>query len=124
MDAIRVTLKRKVVDVEVEKEDGSIGNYKLIEMTGEDRDVYLDKLSKRTKMNSEGRPTGISSFKDMEAMLIAVCLKNDKEEFVTMKEIQTFPASAVHDLHTAAQEINSLNDVGAEEVKNESKVSV
>jgi hypothetical protein len=113
----RYSLKRKVVVIELEGEDGTVSACELREMNGTERDRFLNTSNRRLKTDSQGNAVGVSDFNGIYADLIAQCLYREGA-LVPKSEILNFPASLQADLHRICQEINSLGDKAREAAKN------
>jgi hypothetical protein len=113
------SLKRNEEEITLETEPGSAEILHLREMTAADRDKYLDRLTKRLKLGTDGQSQGVNRFDGLQADLISSCLWRG-EALVTKQEVQAWPAAAVQGIFNDAQEINKLGADHAEETaKNE-----
>jgi len=120
MESLKLSLKRQVVEVELEKEDGSIQECLLYELNGADRDKYLSTINKTMRYDEAGKPVGLSSFDGLQSGLLRLCLFDKATgESLSSSDIQSFPARVVNALFTKAQEMNGLNEEGVEAVKND-----
>lgn len=113
------SLKRAVAPVDIEQEDGTILHYRLQEMMGDRRDVYLGKLSARMTKDDKGRPTGLKSFDRLQADLIAECLVDADGRGVPVLVIAKWRATVQKGLFELCQEMNGLTDTAAEKAKND-----
>ncbi len=116
----KYSLKKNVVHITVENEDGNgTTEYQIREMTAAVRDVYLESLSDRVKI-VDGKASGVGKFEGLQADLVSCCLFKGDGTAVSVGEIQTWPAVMVSELYKQAQDINSLDKEEAEaETKNE-----
>lgn len=113
----KFSLKRKVVPILIEDENGNEFECRLEEMTGTERDSWLSGMSRRMKTDANGNPTGVSSFDGLQADLIGLCLTQNGVK-VPKSEIMKYPASLQTELFKICQEINSLGDKARDEAKN------
>lgn len=118
-EPVKLTLKLKTIPIELEQEDGLVKTFVLQELTGAERDVYVDLMVKRVKTNARGEPTGIRSAEGMQAQLLARCLRDEDGGKLEVKEIQNFPSTTLNDLFDLAQELNGLGEEAEDQVKND-----
>jgi len=116
---MQFSLKRKEIPIQLENEEGEIVDYKITELTGKQRDSFLNLMSSRTKYAADGTPAGIKNFDGLQASLLALCLTNSEGKKATVAELAEYPASVVNELYKAAQKLNALDEQGQEEAKNE-----
>lgn len=114
LDITLVRIEKKV------RIDGVI--YTVKEMTGQQRDQWLNSMGNRMKMSPDGKPSGLKTYDGIQAGLIGLCLYDKDNVFVPIEKIHQWPASAQVKLFDLCQEVNGLNDKAAEEVKNDSGV--
>ena len=112
-DEMRVSCRRKEVPIILETEEGE-KRLVLREMTGKMRDEYLQGISGKMRYDSQGKPSGLKSFKDLQADLLSFCLY-DGDDCVKIEEIRELPASAQKELFVKAQELNALDEKDLEE---------
>lgn len=118
MGPLRLTLKRKVLPVELEGEDGAVKNYLLKGMSGRERDGYLNDMGDRIKLGPDGKPSGLKSFEGVQANLVARCLYTAEGAKVPQETIQDFPAETLNKLFETAQKLNGLDKDAEEAAKN------
>ena len=116
-EVIRLSLCRKEVDIILEAEDGTEKKWKLKELSGTDRNKYLNKMASRVKLDRDGKASGIKSFDGFQADLLGLSLFDEAGTAITVAEIEGLPSSTQQDLFKRAQELSGLN-LGADEVKN------
>lgn len=114
-ETLRFSVKLKSIPVELETEEG-VNNYTLWEMTGEQKDSYLDTMKDRFQVKGE-EVVAIASFKGYEASLLSICLKTESGGEVSKKDIQALPATVREQLHQAAQDLNGLSKKGSADIK-------
>lgn len=94
--------------------------YVLIELTGAERDSYLNNVGNRLKTGVDGKPAGIKDFNGMQAFLVSLslkCLETGNPVPVKINEIQQWPARVVKELFNKAKKLSALDEDGEE--KNE-----
>ena len=106
-ETLRLKLKRKEVPVVLEDEGGIEKKYTLRELSGAQRNVYLNKMKSRVKM-VDGNAT-IKDFSGFQADLLKVSLFDDEDNPVTEEEIEAMPSSTQQALFDRAQELSELN---------------
>lgn len=114
MATLKFTIRCNSVPVTIENGDGKSEDYELREMDAASRDRYLDSLSLRIKLDTAGKPTGVTKFEGMQAELLVHCLRKKDGSPVRKEVIQSWPASVVSGLFTEAQQINLLNQEAKE----------
>lgn len=106
---IVVSLVRKEVQVKVVDAAGSTRDYILREMTGAQRDAWMNKTQGKMSKNAEGKSVGIRDFTGLHASLISACLyQAEDNKPVSEQVIQTFPSSVQTTLFARAQKMNGL----------------
>ena len=120
---LKFSLVLKEVSVCVSDAEGVEQTYTLRELTGKQRDTYLNKMGDRMKFNEAGKTEGLSNYEGLQSGLLSLSLRDGNGELVKEVVLQGWPASVLSDLFDVAQELSGL-DKGAEaKAKNESKVS-
>lgn len=102
---LEFTLTRIEIPVKIDGQE-----YKLVELDGKQRDMYLGKLTNRVKYNVEGKPAGLKSFDGLQADLIVACLRDSSGNEVPIDTIQAWPARVVKGLYEAARDMNGLDE--------------
>lgn len=87
--------------------------YILRELTGDERDSWLQEMSARTGKHPDGSPK-VKNFKGLQASLLKFCLLTEEREKVGVEKIQKWPARVQSKLFEKAQELSGL-DQGAED---------
>lgn len=109
-DVLEITLIRIEETIRVRKEDGTLAEYKIKEMTGTDRDKYLNSMSGKMKTDSTGKATGVRDFTGIMTSLIARCLFDEIGKPVSDSFISSWPSSAQKKVFERCQAINGLGD--------------
>jgi hypothetical protein len=111
-----VVLKSK--PVEITDATGRVKTYTLWEMTGEQKDDYLTENAKRVQIAPDGKSGMVTSFKNVNAMLIEKCLiSDDTRKNVDRKAIQTWPSSVQIALYAECLKLNGLDQESADREK-------
>ena len=119
METIKISAKLGKIPIVLDTEDGERKGT-LQEMTGAQRDEYLNKMTARMKFNDQGKVVGVKEFTGLQASLVSRCLYWANGDMSTMEEAQALPASALDVLYKEAQKMNRLDDDDKEKkIKND-----
>jgi hypothetical protein len=118
METLRLKLERKEIDVVLESDDGQETKYKLKELSGAERNKYLNKMTCRVKVGADGKAAGIKTFDGFQADLLGICLFNENDEVVSKESIENLPSSTQQILFEKAQSLSGLDNAEGTE-KNE-----
>lgn len=113
---LRLMLAEEEVDIVTA--DGVEKTFVLVEMTGAQRDAWMNQTATRFKTNEKGHPLGMREFRDLQAGLIAICLKDENRKAVPVSVIQGWPATVQKALYDRCQEMNGLTEKAEETEKN------
>jgi hypothetical protein len=101
--------------IKLKGKDGVSRDYILKELTGFQRDKYLE--SESPKMDAARR--SVKNFTDVQASLIAKCLfEVGQAEPVPLKDIRDYPSRVQHRLYKMCLEINGFGEEGELAAKN------
>jgi hypothetical protein len=114
----RFSLKRKEQKVVLETETGGERTCVIREMCGRDRDTFSTKNSSRFIVNDKGIVVGLKTHDGQFALLLSLCMYDEENKLMDIKEIQNFPSSVQEELHDLAQKLNWLAKK-EEEIKND-----
>lgn len=103
---VKLTRQRKIIHLETE--DGSMRPHTLIEMTGAERDQFFGAMAERTRVDAKGKPQGLKDFKDIQAALIAKCIRDENNHPVPIQKIAAWPATAQKTVFEICQDMNGL----------------
>lgn len=117
MEALRFSLKKASQEVILEGADGQEIKARLMELSGGERDSYLQDMSAFMKYDAAGKPAGLSSFEGLQAALLSKCLEREDGTKFTKEEVQAFPATVQSALFDAAQKLNALDNENEEEAE-------
>jgi hypothetical protein len=114
MEVFKFELKLKERSVELDGDD-----YTLYELTGKQRDVYMDNVAQRVRY-VKGEAAGMKTMIGLQSSLLAMSLKDEKGVLVKEEVIQAYPGSVQGDLFAIAQKLSGLDaEEKMEEVKND-----
>ncbi len=118
MEKLVFELELKEIPVELTGVDGEAKPYKLKELSGKQRDRFLNDMGKRMTFKG-GEASSITNFEGLQGGLLALCLHDDEGALVSLEKIQEFPANVLTRLFEAAQKLSGLDVGAAEAAKNE-----
>lgn len=105
MKTISLKLSRKTVSVLLDDKP-----HTLTELTGAQRDEYLNFTGTRMKTDDKGKPVGIADYTGFQSKLVALSLTDENGKHIPEETIKAWPAAAVQELFNAAQELSGLGD--------------
>ena len=115
----KFSVRLKTYEFDVEKLDGSVAEYKLRELTGDGRDMYLNMEKAMTAATKDGGRE-IKDYTNVCANLLSLCAYDENDKIVTPDVIQTWPAAMQMELFLEAKKLSGLDAVQAKaEAKNE-----
>ena len=103
------SLKLKEEQVVITGVDDVKRTYVLKELTGQQRDAYLNNMGGRMKFNDEGKTQGLSNYEGLQSGLLKLCVYSDDGKLVPEKELQAWPSQVLSALFEKAQEMSALN---------------
>jgi hypothetical protein len=118
MERITLSLKRKTIEIEIEDEDGSQKIFKVMELSGNQRDEYLNTSAKRMSYDAQGKPSGVKDFRGMHTDLLIRSVYDENGELVKGAILETWPSTTIERLFEISQELSGLD---AEKIEDESK---
>lgn len=105
---VKYSLKLKQQDIDLEGADGVERPYTIKEMTGNDRDTFLNWVADRMpKYDAAGKLTKNRDFKDHQLGLIQRCVYFEGRR-LSEAQIREWPASAQEFVYNLCQDINSI----------------
>jgi hypothetical protein len=107
-DAVRISVIRKSQPVELEIADGDFVVYSVKEMTGAQRDDYLNKVTSKTTRDASGEVIGMKDYKGLYSTLLALCLYDAEGKAIPESKIQEWPDTAQKVLFDIATDLNGL----------------
>jgi len=91
---------------------------KLIELTGDERDKYLDMMGDRVKFK-EGKPVGLNKYEGFQCDLLCLCLHGPGGALMTKDIINKLPARVQTALYKTASTLSGLDEKAVEKAKKE-----
>jgi len=108
-----ISLKAVTKKLQLEDENGKPAEYQILKFTAAAREEYLNDMQERLEVvfDAEGnQSTNIKNHEGMRAILLSRCLKGPDGKLVSYDEVQSWPSTAVDDIHEQAQEFNGLTE--------------
>lgn len=117
-DILELDLTRKSETIKIkDPKTGEVKVYTLKEMSGLERDQWMNKMSKSFKLGADGKSTGIADYTGIHYILISRCLYDDTDKLISEQIISQWPASAQKILFDKCQKLNGLGEDAEEEAK-------
>ncbi len=109
METLRFDLKRKEVALILSDENGQDQEAILREITGRDRDEYMNFIAKMVKIDGEGKPTSFSNTAGITTKLLKLSLFwKESGKRIKPEEFETWPAEVCEKLFYASQGLSQL----------------
>lgn len=108
-ETLTLSLERAEVDVKLKGKDGVGHDWLLRELSGSERNRYLNKMKTRIKVGANGA-TSIKSFDGFQSDLLHLCLLDEEGERVAKDVIEGLPSSSQLALFNRAQKISGLDN--------------
>lgn len=121
---IRLSTRRKEVEVDVEENDGTIRTYTVRELSGALRDQFFDSMNRRSTGVTQDGIRSFKTFKGMYSDLLTLSLFDAHDQPVPAAIIQDWPSSTQEALFRIASELSGLDKKAAEKAKNSSTETV
>lgn len=118
MSGQRYSLIRQKYEFELEDEDGDVQEYYIKELSGSERDAYLQSLTSR--MKQRGDSATMQNFQGFQADLLGKCtyhVNGEEDTLVKGSVIQGWPAKILQELYDKASEMSGLKNMDDEEKK-------
>jgi hypothetical protein len=116
-EIVNVSLKLEEVDVKLVDLDGTPRNWKLKELDGEQREKYLNDISRR--ITGTGKDARFNSYKGVYSSLLSMCLYDESDTLVKAGVIEKMPSKALEVLFERARTLSGLNKEGEDQAKND-----
>lgn len=111
--------KLKVEPVVIENEAGIEETYTLVELTGKQRDNWLQEIQKRFRLDGNGKPIGTGDSRGLVSMLLGMSLRDPDGNLVKEEEVREWPSAMQQDLFKKSKELSGLDERAKEEAKND-----
>ena len=103
---VKFTVKRKTIAIMIEHEDGTEHAYTLKELDGNERDQYMNRVSKKMKSRVE---QGLKDFSGMCSDLLSMSIYDENSKLVTAKVVQSWPSSTQIELFKMAANLSKVS---------------
>lgn len=107
-ETLILSLQRAEVDVVLDGPDGEQKQWTLRELSGSERNKYLNKMTNRVKVGPGGA-TGIKSFDGFQSDLLCLCLVDEDGKPVSKEIIEDLPSKTQQVLFDKAQKLSGLD---------------
>lgn len=108
------------IPVSLRTADGVNKTYGLREFTGKQRDAFVNLISSKTRIGSDGKPAGIKNVDGMQASILTRTLFDKTEDrFVTVEEVDNMPQRVLDKLCDWVLEKSGLDDKSKDKAKND-----
>jgi hypothetical protein len=119
MEKLVFTLKLQEVPVEITDVDGTAKTFTLMELTSDQRSLFLNQIGKRVKVGAKGTVQGMSDYKYLQENLLTLCLKDENGDKISAADLGNYPAHVISELFKAAQTLSGMDLEGESEAKND-----
>ncbi len=113
-----LSLIAESVEVKIKDMSGQVQTYTLRDISGDERDAYIDMQVARLRYGPDGTPGGIKSMAGLMAKLVSLCLYDPTGKRVDEKEVKKFPSALQSVLFQKAKTLCGLDDLAKEKAKN------
>lgn len=113
------TLTRKELKFKIKDGAGRIGEWRLVELLGTERDEFIAQQEGRVLRDKKGNVTGVKDSKGIIPGLLAKCLYTPEGVLVPRGDVMHWPAGMQMDLFLKALSLSGLDKKGEEEAKND-----
>lgn len=113
----RLSRRLKTQEVEIENEQGQPEVWVIKELTGAERNAFFQMSSERGAKRGEDGNMMISSFANLGADLLSMCLYGPDGQKATIQDINNFPSEMQLELFKDAQTLSALNKEGEQGAK-------
>lgn len=120
MEELRFMLKLKEASVNLTDVEGQEKTYVLRELSGAQRDTFLNEIGGRMKFNAAGKMSGLNNYIDLQTGFLSLCFYDDTNSLVKKQVLREYPASVLAELFEVAQKLSGLDKGAEDEAKNES----
>ena len=116
-ETVKLSLKRKMVPVELEGEDDIVSSYQLRDMDGSVFAEFVDGMRDRLVIE-DGKVTGVSKFSGLQEALISRCMHDTNGVLVSEEVIKKWPSGVQKQLFELCMELIGLS-VKEDDAKND-----
>ena len=108
MSNLKFSLVLKELPVKLTGAAGVEKSYVLKELTGIQRDKFLNEMGKRLKFE-DGKIQQVTDFEGLQSNLLTLCLYDENDSLIPINTLQIWPAGVLTELFKAAQNISGLD---------------
>lgn len=112
-------LKLKEVPVDITNVEGQTATHYLRELSGAQRDAFLNEIGGRIKFNAAGKMQGLKDYTDLQTGFLALCFYDDANVIVSKEVLREYPASVLEKLFEVAQKLSGLDKGAKDKAKND-----
>lgn len=116
---IEVDVRKRDVAL-VDNKEGVTKNYTIKEMSGSQKEEYLNSLRQKSRVADNGDII-VENYKGMFTDLLCCCMYNEEDELVQRGELTNMPARVLTDLSQIAKQLNGLTLQDAQRMMDEAK---
>lgn len=120
MTCKKFELKLREESVEIVDVKDATKIYVIRELSGAQRDAFLNDMGGRMKFTAAGKMEGLSDYTDLQTGFLALCLYDETGESVALEILREYPASVLSGLFEIAQKLSGLDKGAESKAKNES----
>lgn len=113
MEELRFSLKRKAIRLVLEDEEGKERVYFVRELTGADREEYMELLAEKMSFDEKGLPTNMRSFKGVMSDLLKRAIEDEDGKRIAPAIVDNMPSDVQTKIYQAAQKLSGLDKESA-----------
>lgn len=104
-----ISILRKSQPVDLEVEQGKVARFYVKEMSGAQRDEYLNKTAQKSRLDEKGDVVGLKDYRGLYSNLLSFCLYDADAKPVAESKIQEWPDAAQKALYEMANDVNGMS---------------
>lgn len=116
-----ISILRKSQPVDLEVERGKVARFYVKEMSGAQRDEYLNKTAQKSRLDEKGDVVGLKDYRGLYSNLLSFCLYDADAKPVSESKIQEWPDAAQKALYEMANDINGMSKPDSEGAEGDEK---
>lgn len=116
-----ISILRKSQPVDLEIEEGKQVRFYVKEMSGAQRDEYLNKTAQKSRLDEKGDVVGLKDYRGLYSNLLSFCLYDADAKPVAESKIQEWPDAAQKALYEMANDINGMSKPDSEGAEGDEK---
>jgi hypothetical protein len=111
-------LVQSTYDFRLRDKEGEIRTYTMRELTGEEREAYLNGIRDKFEVMPNGK-SRVRNFTGLQSGLLAKCVYDDNGALVPLKLINKWPAKLQSDLYKRANKMSGMDETAEDDAKND-----